>query len=111
MRIRWCAVVAGIGLALATIAGNPRPSSRGLELVRPPTAVSNHPEVFLDGSEHADRMFPQFADFDGDGVTDLMLGVGDRLLVYRNRGTSARPVYEKPTWFDEAEPSARLPCG
>jgi hypothetical protein len=111
MRIRLCAALGGLGLALATIVETPRPNSRCLDQVRCPTAISHPPEVILDGSEHADRMFPQFADFDGDGVTDLMLGVGDRLLVYRNRGTNARPVYDKPTWFDETEPSARLPHG
>jgi hypothetical protein len=111
MRIRLCAGVAGIGLALAAIAETPRPSSRGPEQVRRPTAVFNLPEIILDGSEHADQLFPQFADFDGDGVTDLTLGVGDRLLVYRNRVTNAHPVYDKPTWFDETEPSARLPHG
>jgi hypothetical protein len=111
MGIRLCAAVTGIGLALATIAETPRPSSRGLEPVQRPTAVFNLPEVVLDGSEHADQLFPQFADFDGDGVTDLILGVGDRLLVYRNHGTNAHPMYDKPTWFDETEPTARLPHG
>ena len=111
MRIRLFAVLAGIGLALATLAETPPPGSRGPEQVKRPTAVSNRPEVILDGSEHADQLFPQFADFDGDGVTDLILGVGDRLLVYRNHGTNAHPVYDKPTWFDETEPSARLPHG
>ena len=111
MRIRSCAALAGIGLALATLAETPRPSTRDLEQVPRRTAVVDLPEVILDGSEHNDRMIPQLADFDGDGVTDLVLGIGDRLLVYRNRGTNAHPVYDKPTWFDETEPSARLPHG
>ena len=110
MRIRSCAALAGIGLALATLAETPRPSTRDLEQVPRRTAVVDLPEVILDGV-HGDAMVPQLADFDGDGVTDLVLGIGDRLLVYRNRGTNAHPVYDKPTWFDETEPSARLPYG
>jgi hypothetical protein len=73
--------------------------------------------VILDGSEYG-RMYPAFADVDGDGNTDLVVGLADlhsddggRLLVYRNRGTNARPVYAKPTWLDAAVPSARVPDG
>jgi hypothetical protein len=71
----------------------------------------------LDGSEYG-RLYPAFADIDGDGKTDLVVGVtdwdsrnGGRLLVYRNRGTNARPVYAKPTWLDQTVPSARIPDG
>jgi len=67
--------------------------------------------LLLDGSDISDRMHPTFADFDGDGVTDLLVGVTERLRVYRNLGTNARPVYAKPTWFDEMVPSARIPWG
>ncbi|MBY0458855.1 MAG: VCBS repeat-containing protein [Gemmataceae bacterium] len=69
------------------------------------------PNVILDGSEHAAALFPHFADFDGDGTTDLLVGVTDRLLVYRNRGTDDRPDYAPPVWFDEREPSGWIPGG
>jgi hypothetical protein len=111
MRLRLCAALAGVGLALAAMTERPRPVTPGLEQAPRRTAGFEPPEVILDGSEHGDLLFPQFADFDGDGVTDLVLGVGDRLLVYRNRGTNAHPAYGKPAWFDESEPSARLPHG
>ena len=74
--------------------------------------------MILDGSEYG-LLNPAFADIDGDGKPDLLAGVhfGDdsgihgfgRLLVYGNRGTNARPVYAKPTWFDETVASARIP--
>ncbi len=78
----------------------------------------------LDGSEIG-VLFPTFADFDGDGTIDLLVGVkGDkgqapmrepssegRLLVYLNRGTNAAPVYVKPYRFDDVVPSGRIPMG
>jgi hypothetical protein len=69
------------------------------------------PELILDGPEDGSRLYPHYADFDRDGKIDQVVGVGNRLRVYRNRGTNARPEYATPTWFDEAEPSARIPGG
>ena len=67
-------------------------------------------EVILDGSEYG-RLYPTFADIDGDGKIDLLVGTWtSRLLVFRNKGTNARPVYAKPTWLDETVPSANI-CG
>jgi hypothetical protein len=75
------------------------------------------PEVILDGSDYG-RLYPAFADVDGDGMTDLVVGIADwhsydggRLLVYRNQGTNALPAYATPTWLDAAVPSARIPDG
>jgi hypothetical protein len=69
----------------------------------------------LDGSEIG-TLFPTFADFDGDGKIDLLVGVRKagvegRLLIYLNRGTNAAPVYAKPFWFDDVVPSGRIPLG
>ena len=69
------------------------------------------PETIVDGSDHSPILFPTFADLDGDGKTDLLVGTINRLLVLPNRGTNARPEYGKPTWLDEAVPSARIPDG
>jgi hypothetical protein len=73
--------------------------------------------VILDGTEHG-RLFPAFADIDGDGKIDLVVGVAGhksrrngRLLVYLNRGTKTRPKYAKPRWLDETVPTARIPDG
>ncbi len=74
-------------------------------------------EKRLLGGSKFGPLFPTFADFDGDGVVDLLVGVRigggaeGRLLVYRNRGTNAAPVYAKPYWFDDVLPSGRIPPG
>ena len=66
------------------------------------------PEVLLDGSEYG-RLYPTFADIDGDGKIDMLVGNWrGRLLVFRNQGTNARPVYAGPTWLDETVPSAKI---
>ena len=97
----------GVALALMVFIGAARPDSPGVDR---PTGF-DPPEMILDGSEIGHALFPTFADTDGDGATDLLLGIPDRLLVYRNRGTDARPAYEAPAWLDETVPSARIPGG
>lgn len=69
------------------------------------------PEMVFDGSELGGRLHPHYADFDGDEKIDRLLGVENRLVIYRNRGTNARPEYAKPVWFDEMVPSGRIPDG
>jgi hypothetical protein len=110
MRLRLCIALGGIGLALLAAGESPPPRpAGGTEVSRP--AEFDPPEVTLDGSGYGGRLHPHYADFDGDGRIDQLVGVWDRLLVYRNRGTNARPAYAPPAWFDEAEPTARIPAG
>jgi FG-GAP repeat len=107
-----------IALAVIVIGGALRPASSLADPHADAPIGFEAPELILDGSEYG-LLNPAFADIDGDGKTDLLVGVhsGDnngihgvgRLLVYGNRGTNARPVYAKPTWFDETVPSARIP--
>jgi hypothetical protein len=87
--------------------GAARPDSPGANR---PTGF-DPPEMILDGSEINHNLFPTFADIDGDGATDLLVGIPVRSLVYRNRGTDARPAYAEPAWLDETVPSARIPGG
>lgn len=98
------------------ICGTPCPNLPAVSGADPPTRFGP-PVVLLEGSE-CEVGYPAFADIDGDGKIDLVMGVADRksydggrLLVYRNRGTNARPVYAKPTWLDATVPSARIPDG
>jgi hypothetical protein len=76
----------------------------------PPEAPTGfeRPELILDGSEYG-KLYPAFADIDGDGKIDMLVGnwLG-RSLVFRNKGTNARPEYSKPQWLDETVPSAKI---
>jgi hypothetical protein len=97
----------GIALALIAISGTVRPTPPASP--QPDKATGfDAPEVILDGSEYG-RLYPAFADIDGDGKIDMLVGNWrGRLLVFRNKGTNARPVYAKPTWLDETVPSANI---
>src|SRR5215471_6031818 len=103
MRVRL-----SIALALIVIGGtvSQTPTGTGQQPDKP--TGFDPPEVILDGSEYG-RLYPTFADGDGDGKIDMLVGTWKgRLLVYRNTGTNARPVYAKPTWLDETVPSADI---
>ncbi len=106
MRIRLCAFLFGLGIMLVLVGRALPPNRQG---PRTPIGFAS-PETILDGS-YGVRMYPHYADFDGDGTVDQLIGVQDRLLIMRNRGTNAKPDYEPPTYFDAVEPSARLPGG
>ena len=56
---------------------------------------------------------PFVADFDGDGVRDLLVGqFGEgKLRVYRNAGTPEKPAFKDFTWFLDGAPGGRVPSG
>jgi hypothetical protein len=116
-------------LAILVIAGDQcRDPAAATPASDRPTAF-HPPEIILDGSKYGwmrhpsfggypAGMFPAFADMDGDGKTDLVVGVTDwssrpagRLLVFRNQGTKTQPRYAKPKWLDETVPTGRIPDG
>ena len=66
---------------------------------------------FIDvGTGHA---APLVADFDGDGVPDLLVGQfeGGKLRIYRNHGTAKEPKFDGFTWFKSGEQEGRVPTG
>ena len=56
---------------------------------------------------------PFVADFDGDGVQDLLVGqFGDGILwVYKNQGTSAAPKLAAGVKFKQGKEDGRVPTG
>lgn len=56
---------------------------------------------------------PFVADFDGDGVRDLLVGqFGDgRLRIYRNLGSDAEPTFKEFTWFRAGGKTGSVPAG
>ncbi len=111
MRFRICAALCGFTMARVALGEPLQPQFSGSTQEAGRLAEFGPPEVILDGSEKGNRLFPHYADFDGDGRIDQLVGTDDRLLVYRNLGTNAKPEYAKPAWLDEVEPSARIPAG
>src|SRR3712207_7128757 len=61
------------------------------------------------------------ADFDGDGKPDLLVGQhtykpegeksGGRLRIYPNAGERGRPRFGEVIWFDDQNPTGRIPGG
>ena len=56
---------------------------------------------------------PIVADFDGDGVNDLLVGqFGDGILwVYKNTGTNKEPKYAAGVKFKDGNKDGRVPTG
>jgi hypothetical protein len=55
---------------------------------------------------------PLFADLDGRGVKDLLVGQfgGGKLRVYRNGGTDKEPRFDKFDWFLDGKAEGTVPA-
>jgi hypothetical protein len=55
---------------------------------------------------------PFYADIDGRGVKDLLVGQfgGGKLRIYRNAGTNTQPKFDKFTWFLDGKPEGTVPA-
>ena len=55
---------------------------------------------------------PLFADFDGDGLEDLLVGQfgGGKLRVYKNVGARGAPRFEDFKWFTADGSEGCVPC-
>ena len=56
---------------------------------------------------------PLMADFDGDGLRDLLVGQfgNGKLRLFRNRGTEKAPEFATFAWFQAGGADARVPAG
>jgi hypothetical protein len=111
MRKRWIALAAMAAAGLAAgppsdIAKDAKPTG---ELHRPVRVeAAGKPIDTAIGHAH-----PLYADFDGDGVPDLLVGqFGDGLLwLYKNTGTAAKPQFAAGVKFKGGEKGGRVPTG
>lgn len=55
---------------------------------------------------------PSFADIDGDGLPDLVVGQFNGLfMIYRNTGTPGTPLFDEPVLMQADGLDARVPSG
>jgi hypothetical protein len=102
MRAFWIAV-AGVALALPAWA-----EDKAGDLAPPVKILAGGKPINVDIGHAA----PFYADIDGRGVKDLLVGQfqGGKLRIYRNVGTSAKPKFEQFTWFLDGREGGTVPA-
>lgn len=84
-------------------------SAAKIELAEPFLVKSGSDAIKVDVG-HAS---PTFADFDGDGLPDLLVGqFGEgKLRIYRNVGTKGAPKFDGFKWFEAGGTVAKVAAG
>lgn len=112
-RARWRRIVVGLGLAFGawTASAAPAPVAPGTapDLAAPFQVAAGGSPIDVEVGHAA----PWVADFDGDGLPDLLVGQfgNGKLRLYRNRGAAKMPEFSTFAWFQAGGADARVPAG
>ena len=95
---------------LGAVLGLAPPETQGSEELAPPVKITAGGKPINVDIGHA---APFFADIEGRGVKDLLVGqFGDgKLRIYRNVGSNTEPKFDKFTWFLDGQDSGKVPAG
>ena len=106
-RLRLTVPLCGMALAAAAAC---RADEQGPKELAPPVRLEAANGVIDVDVGHA---APYLADFDGDGLADLLVGqFGEgKLRWYRNVGSASEPKFAAPTWVEAAGKPAATSAG